>query len=583
MRLRGKMIIALGVLFFFMQIQSLNGQVKGTDTSEHEQKGQQPLDMVLVLDNSGSMNKSDPQFLTREVVTKFMLGFGGNCRIAMIIFDQEVELAESLMDTNAPDARARFLKSLNKVNYRGQFSNIPAAIERAIYEIKTRGRKDAQKIIIFMTDGIVDTGDKKNDFESEKWLKQDLAKESKKQGIRIFSIAFTNTADFSLIQTLALKTDGEYFRAYGPDDIQIVFEKISKAIAGLTKKSDSLTSPKVRPFTRSVLKKKEEGIKPSTARAVAPSPITIEVTAPPSKEEPPARKDDIFSHLILAGIVILLGVTIIIMVLIIKSRSLTRERAVIKPRAIPSADLIDVENVTGNKTLALNKKVTKIGRNPDNDVVIARDTVSGFHAMIEYKEDFFYLEDQRSMNKTYLNEDEIGPHVLKRLKSGDEIMFDIYKFLFILPDQIPSGATIINFDEESDTIIYDGADAAIKESLPEDDLTFQRAMLVDVKSITNEKSIILKKRITRIGRGIKNDITIPKETVSGFHATIEYRDGFYCLEDQRSRNKTFLNGEAIAPNSSVKLKSGDEIMFNGCEFVFLLEDQFPSGDTDETP
>ncbi|MCD6298616.1 MAG: VWA domain-containing protein, partial [Deltaproteobacteria bacterium] len=167
------------------------------------------------------------------------------------------------------------------------------------------------------TDGIVDTGDKKYDFERKKWLKQDLAKESKKQGIRIFSITFTNTADFSLIQTLALKTDGEYFRAYGPDDIQNVFEKISKAIAGLPQKSDSLTPPKVQPVKIAVLKKKDEKIKPSTARAIAPSPVTIEVTAPPSKNEPPVQKDDILSHLILAGIVILLGVLIIIMVLII--------------------------------------------------------------------------------------------------------------------------------------------------------------------------------------------------------------------------------------------------------------------------
>jgi len=581
MELRGKIIIVLGILFFLMQVQSGHGQVKGKDTSEHVQKCQQPLDMVLVLDNSGSMKKSDPQFLTREVVTKFMAGFEGKCRLAMVIFDQEVELAESLMDMNDPESRARLLKSLDKVNYKGQFSNIPAAIERAIYEIKTRGRKDAQKVIIFLTDGIVDTGDKKHDLERERWLKQDLAKESKKQGIRIFSIAFSNTADFSLIQTLALKTDGEYFRAYGPDDIQNVFEKISKAIVRLPKKPASLTPPAVQPVATAVLTKKTERPKPSTLQSAKPSPITIEVTAPPASKESPAQKDDIFSHLILAGIVILLGVTIIIMVLIIKSRSLTKESVVKEPRAIPLADLIDVENVTGNKTLELNKRITKIGRNPDNDVVIVRDTVSGFHAMIEYKDGFFYLEDQRSMNKTYLNEEEIGAHAPKRLKSGDEIMFDIYKFLFILPDQIPSGATVMNFDEEADTMIYGGTGAAMEESSPQDDLPIQRAMLADVKSITNEKSIILKKKITRIGRGIKNDITIPRETVSGFHATIECRGEFYYLEDQRSRNKTFLNNEEIAPNSPIKLKSGDEIMFNGCEFVFLLEDQFPSGDTDE--
>ena len=45
--------------------------------------------------------------------------------------------------------------SLAKVDYRGQYTNIPAGMERAIYELKSSARKDAAKVVVFMTDGDV--------------------------------------------------------------------------------------------------------------------------------------------------------------------------------------------------------------------------------------------------------------------------------------------------------------------------------------------------------------------------------------------------------------------------------------------
>ena len=108
-----------------------------------------------------------------------------------------------------------------------------------------------------------------------------------------------------------------------------------------------------------------------------------------------------------------------------------------------------------------------------------------------------------------------------------------------------------------------------------------KAELIDVDNVSGLKALAIHKRITRIGRDPDNDLVIPLETVSGLHALIEYRDGFFLLEDQRSTNRTYLGGEAVAPHSPKRLKSGDEIRFNGCAFVFLLEQQLPSGDTGE--
>ena len=186
-------------------------------------------DVVLVLDNSGSMKKNDPQFLTSQAVTQFITGLDEETRVAIAIFDQDVQLAVPLTEISL-STRETILGSLEHINYKGLFTDSPAGIERAIYELKINGREEAQKLIIFMTDGIVDTGDANRDLEKAKWLKEDLAADAADSEIKIFGIAFTDDADFELIQSLAQNTDGEYYRALQPEDLQNVFKRINKII-----------------------------------------------------------------------------------------------------------------------------------------------------------------------------------------------------------------------------------------------------------------------------------------------------------------------------------------------------------------
>jgi pSer/pThr/pTyr-binding forkhead associated (FHA) protein len=108
---------------------------------------------------------------------------------------------------------------------------------------------------------------------------------------------------------------------------------------------------------------------------------------------------------------------------------------------VPQAVLIDAQNITGKKTFILAKRKTKIGRGVHNEIAISEKSISGSHAIIEYKHGAFYIEDQRSTNKTFINREEIEPYAPRKLKSGDEIMFDVYKFIFLLERQLPTGDT----------------------------------------------------------------------------------------------------------------------------------------------
>ena len=416
------------------------------------------LDILLVLDNSGSMKENDPKFLMREVVTNFVNDLGKESRLGMVLFDKDAQLAQPLKEMKGSVVRAAVLKSLNSVNYKGQFTNIPAGIERAVYELKTKGRKDVQKIIIFLTDGIIDTGDKSLDLVKGKWLRNELARESKEAGIRIIGIAFTDKADFHLIQTLSHKTDGEYFRAYKAEDIQSVFKKIKEMITRPTK-------AKIETATVQVQKVIDT---PSPVHQVVPSPT-------PAQEI--RRPAEIPMGLIVAVAAILLAAVLLLVAS--KYRKASHPTPVEEPgkpdkhgktpppgKTMPPAQLIDLRNVIFKEPLILDKRLIKIGRGLDNDFIIPEDFphVSVFQATIECRkdedtgEDHFYLIDQESSNGTTLNGEKLQPKEPAELKYDDRIKFDVYEFRF----SAGADKTIVRFDDPLPPVeepqIQDGKD-----------------------------------------------------------------------------------------------------------------------------
>ena len=115
----------------------------------------------------------------------------------------------------------------------------------------------------------------------------------------------------------------------------------------------------------------------------------------------------------------------------------------IPPPPVP-AQLISTDQSIFNKPIPLIKSITAIGREAGNDIVIPKETISAFHARIEYQSGSFFLEDQRSSNGTKLNSLPVEPYKAIRLKSGDCITFDIYTFQFVFPEQGAAVATVIN-------------------------------------------------------------------------------------------------------------------------------------------
>ena len=389
-------------------------------------------DVVLVLDNSGSMKKNDPQFLTKHAVTEFINNLDESTRTSIIIFDQDVRTAVPLTEISS-STRQGLLDSLSQINYKGLYTNSPAAIESAIYDLKNNAREDARKVIVFMTDGIVDTGNADKDLEKTKWLKEDLSADAADAGIRIFGIAFTENADFELIQSLAQKTDGEYYRALLPGDLQKVFGKLNTLINEPDEPEEVM-----EPETIIIEKIVERIIEP----APAPAPVIIEIPAAQSQlaDESDRRR----SMLILVALaVLILAVIAMVLMLLRGSKSKSRDE-----ETAQEAYLNDIHGVTGQASFALGNKPTMLGRVAGKDTeylnyfVIPETTIGRRHSLIEYKDFSYWIIDQGSINGTFVNDRPVTSEV--RLKHGDMVRLHKVEFEFVMPEMVDSGLTVIS-------------------------------------------------------------------------------------------------------------------------------------------
>ena len=98
------------------------------------------------------------------------------------------------------------------------------------------------------------------------------------------------------------------------------------------------------------------------------------------------------------------------------------------------------------KEVVIGRLDPKRGVSPDIDLSAydPRMTVSRQHARIRFSDNFFYLEDLKSRNKTRLGEQILTPLQPEKLQDGDDVRFGSVSMTFKLPE-ISEQATIKNF------------------------------------------------------------------------------------------------------------------------------------------
>jgi|GEM_PF-76169 len=222
-----------------------------------------------------------------------------------------------------------------------------------------------------------------------------------------------------------------------------------------------------------------------------------------------------------------------------------------------------VQRGQSDATFRLTEEQTGIGRDASNQVVLADQMISAFHARIVREPDGAYLiEDRGSSNGTYVNDQPLTEP--RRLTENDAIRVGDTVLTLKVVGAAPVAAPV------ADGAIPVGAGgpsvaATVALRRPRRALVF----LVQTEGESPGTIFPLKDNFTLIGRDPRNDVIVADALASGFHARImRGLDGGVALEDLESTNGTTLNGLPL--EQIHHLEENDQIQIGNTVFQFKV-------------
>lgn len=180
------------------------------------------FDIVLLMDSSGSMKKTDPKDYRKEAAKLFVSLLSDRDTISVVSFgDGAQELAP--LTSGAKGERAGLFRAIGRITSREMTTNIPEAVRLGFETLKQSKRQN--RIMLLMSDGRIDLLDKEKDAAASAALEKMLP-DIAKAGIKIYTVAFSELSDASLLRAVAEKTGAAFRYAQTDRDIHVVFSSI---------------------------------------------------------------------------------------------------------------------------------------------------------------------------------------------------------------------------------------------------------------------------------------------------------------------------------------------------------------------
>ncbi len=234
----------------------------------------------------------------------------------------------------------------------------------------------------------------------------------------------------------------------------------------------------------------------------------------------------------------------------------------IPARAAPAyLDLVDSR--TGqSRRIELNKELTRLGRDPEGEVVIDADApvVSRRHAEIKKSEGQFSIIDLKSFNGTLVNDQRIAESV--QLFDGDRIQLGVGgPVLRVIDPSHPAPAR---------RVMRPGAPTPSQQAIPsafgQIAAMAQRQTIVSTSGslqpsaaqVSGQPQLLARLSFESrpqlsVGRAPDNDVRLDGLQISNHHARFARTNGSVSVEDAGSTNGVYVNGERISGRRGVQL------------------------------
>jgi len=203
----------------------------------------------------------------------------------------------------------------------------------------------------------------------------------------------------------------------------------------------------------------------------------------------------------------------------------------------------------------------RIGRTPDNDVVIDNLAVSRLHAVVEEEKGSYYVRDCDSLNGTVVNGERKTRHLLE---DGDEVSIGKHTIVFRVPGghTIPEQEAIAGFDQT--VIVSRSTLKPPTETNPATPPPPGSPRLV-VRTEHGDRVIEIADDGVTIGRDVDADIQVDAWFVASKHAEITRENGRFVLRRVGGFRRIKVGGK---PVKEIELQDNDEIQIASEHFIF---------------
>ncbi|PYS20648.1 MAG: hypothetical protein DMF72_20575 [Acidobacteria bacterium] len=234
----------------------------------------------------------------------------------------------------------------------------------------------------------------------------------------------------------------------------------------------------------------------------------------------------------------------------------------IPARAAPAyLDLVDSR--TGqSRRIELNKEVTRLGRDPEGEVVIDADAavVSRRHAEIKKIEGQFSISDLKSFNGTLVNDQRIAE--LVQLFDGDRIQLGVGgPILRVIDPSHPAPAR---------RVMQPGTPTPSQQAIPsafgqiaamahrQTIVSTSGSLQPSAAQVSGQPQLLARLSFESspqlsVGRAPDNDVRLDGLQISNHHARFARTNGSVSVEDAGSTNGVYVNGERISGRRGVQL------------------------------
>lgn len=210
-------VLALLTFFVFISVDAIADESRG-------------IDVLIVMDNSGSMVKNDRSNLRFQVVKNFIHWLNLGDSIGVMTFDTETQMQLPITEIKNQDDR-RFLVEQIVPSLTNKDTDVYAALLAAFKEMKSNVLSNNIKFFILVTDGVIDPSPefRVNDEVRDKYYEElDLLIKEYEDNIWPIFVVFLNPKGIEddYLKGIAQRTGGSFYNLENANQFDDIFSQI---------------------------------------------------------------------------------------------------------------------------------------------------------------------------------------------------------------------------------------------------------------------------------------------------------------------------------------------------------------------